>query len=611
MKKLLLALIVFAALAVPAGIYWRRTRAPHVARGAELAPADAILFAQIPSIPRTAERWKLTSLAQLLREPEMKAFLEKPMAKMAGDSPWMAQFETLHNLSPGEAFLTVTSIDGPEPRFVAGFSFGGSRREVERLLEQPWAALKSARPAGRAELVNYGAAEIESFTDKDAVAAGVFRDDWYFFGNDLALLEQTLDRYDGKNGASAGGLATAPGFVEATAPLPADRDALIVAQLGQVMERVTALMLASGQSLDGKQLADLKKTKAIAASTKLDGADFRDTIFILSTDNKAEPPLARHALSLTSSATLLLFATALPATIELPDSATAALTLVLPNIAPMQKSLAAHGLSFSDWNQAFGPEFGAAMDWPQGLMQPSFVLTLDVRDAVKARAFTDVLTGPLPGSPAWTKTETDGAITYSAPAEGLGLISPTFALTDRFLIAGFSADSVALAETKLKSGEANLGSSAPFLTAEKTVAPATSSFAYLDLRGLFERAYGTFRPFIIMSLAFAPVAGEWIDGGKLPSTETFTKHLGPIVMSQSTTATGTLLESTGTLTINQVLVAAVGGAIRAALPNLQNIEAAALDPAKLLNLTPPQTAPIPPPPAQPAPPAAPEPTPEN
>lgn len=597
MKKLLIIALIFAVLAISGGIYWKRTRTPFVSRGAELAPADAIFFAHLPNLHRTQQRWKFTALSQLWHEPEMQAFLEKPIAKMNAETSWVAQFERWQGLEISEAFLAVTSIDGPEPRFVAGFSFAGSAAQVEALLEEPRAALKKARPTGRAELVNYGAAEIETFTEKEATMAGVVRDNWYFLANSLELLEQTLDRYDHKNDVATGGLGSSASFVAATAPLPADPDGMMVAQLGTVMDRLGALMQASGQTLDEKQLMELQKTKSVAVATKLEGTNFRDTIFVLSEGGKAEPPLTQNALALTSPATLLYFAMTLPATLELPDSSAAMLTLLLPNLAAMKESLATNGLTFADWNKAFGPEFGAVLDWPAETLQPSFLLTFDVRETAKAQAFAEALTGPSPGGRGWLKKEEGGAVIYAAPpSEGLSFVSPTLALTERFLVAGLSPEAVAPVGARLKAGEPTLTGDPAFASAAKGLAPATSSYVYVDLRGLVERAYGTFRPFIIMSLAFAPDAGPWIDGGKLPSTETFTKHLGPIVMSQSTSEHGTVFESSGTLTINQLLIGAVAGAVRASLPTLQNMQTGGLDPSKLLQLVqPPATPPAPPP----------------
>jgi hypothetical protein len=57
---------------------------------------------------------------------------------------------------------------------------------------------------------------------------------------------------------------------------------------------------------------------------------------------------------------------------------------------------------------------------------------------------------------------------------------------------------------------------ARYTSAAATVVAPTATFGYIDLRGLVERAYGTFRPFLLMSLAFMPEAGQYIDAGKAP-----------------------------------------------------------------------------------------------
>jgi hypothetical protein len=123
------------------------------------------------------------------------------------------------------------------------------------------------------------------------------------------------------------------------------------------------------------------------------------------------------------------------------------------------------------------------------------------------------------------------------------------------------------------------------------------------------------RPFIAMSLAFSPDSGKYIDAGKLPNTETIAKHLTPSVYSQAVTEEGTLIESVGTLTFNQVFVGTIGGAIAAAFPMIESALAGGLnlDPSSLLNPKPAPADPAPsgPPDAvpapQPPPAAAPEP----
>jgi hypothetical protein len=104
-----------------------------------------------------------------------------------------------------------------------------------------------------------------------------------------------------------------------------------------------------------------------------------------------------------------------------------------------------------------------------------------------------------------------------------------------------------------------------------------------------------------MSLAFSPDAGQYLDAGKLPGTETISRHLTPSIYSQSVTAEGTLIESIGTLTFNQVLVAAIGGGVAAAFPMIESTLSGGLklDPVTL-GLPPPTPAPEPPPAPAPA-----------
>jgi hypothetical protein len=44
-----------------------------------LLPAETVVLASLPDLPRTASRWPKTILAKIGAEPEMKAFLERPL----------------------------------------------------------------------------------------------------------------------------------------------------------------------------------------------------------------------------------------------------------------------------------------------------------------------------------------------------------------------------------------------------------------------------------------------------------------------------------------------------------------------------------------------------
>jgi hypothetical protein len=66
----------------------------------------------------------------------------------------------------------------------------------------------------------------------------------------------------------------------------------------------------------------------------------------------------------------------------------------------------------------------------------------------------------------------------------------------------------------------------------------------------------TLRPILQMSAAFMPSLSERLDPNKLPPTDVITKHLSPVVASQSYAHGGYRSESAGTITMGQAAIAA-------------------------------------------------------
>ncbi len=597
MKKASLALVALLVLAFALFVVFKKTIGRHVP-AAQLVPGETLLFVNVPNLPRTALRWPQTGLAQIFAEPELQKFLEKPRAAAGPGKMLDEKLKQILRLAPREAFAAVTSIDGPQPKWIAGFAFLGRKSEVVALLAEPRAELKKAQPAGKSDIVSFGGTEVETFTYGEVVVAEAFKEDWYLVSNNLDLLKTTMTAAALPTGAPDA-LGKKELFQKAVAKLPADGDMVVFGQLGSLTERITSLLKASGQPIEPAQLAELQRMQAVAWGTKLEGAQVRDTIFLVAPGGTAEPPLPRNALALSAVDTLLYYGLALPKTFEMPDSS-GLVGGYLPMLGAMEKSLAEKGLKWSDLTVAFGPELGVVVDWGQKDPQPTALLALDVRDGAKARAFVDVFTGTAPGTPAWGRKEEGGVTLFQSPTgEGLVPVSPALALTERFLVLGFSSVAVEVGLARLRSGQYAIGQNPAYAGAAKTVGVPTSGFGYLDSKTLFERSYGTLRPFIAMSLAFNPEAGQYLDAGKLPSTETISRHLAPSIYSQSVTAEGTLIESTGTLTFNQVLVAAIGGGLAAAFPIIEASLKEGLDPKTLLPPAP--TPPVPPTPAPPTP----------
>ena len=570
MKKILLTALVLVMVAAVVALVWVKRPGSYHARGAELAPAETVFFAHLPDLRRSADRWQETALNAIWNEPDMQAFLEKPKARLPAMSQWLTRLEQLKRTSPGEAFVAVTSIDASNPRYVGGFSFRGRRGDVEALIAEPREELRKAWPAGKSDIISYNAAEIETFQYQEKVVAQTFRDGWFLVANDLELLQATLDRLDGKGAPS---LATTDIFKSATQPLPADSDGVFFAQLTTLTDRLGSLLVASGQKTSPQQLDDLKRTQAISFSTKMEGTQIRDTFFALHPDATTEPKLPLNTLALSAPETLLYSATAVPASLEIPESA-AALTMFIPGWTLWEKALATRGVKLADFGKAFGPELGSLLDWSAQAMQPSILLALEVRDRTLAQAFADTFTDGQSGGPAWGRKEEGATTTYQMPTQGMGTAlgvvgSPTMVLTEKFLVIGFSQEAVAAGLQRLTLETAGTARIPGLQEARNSVAAPSSGFAYLDVKALFERTYAMFRPFIVMSVAFSGDSGKYIDTGKLPATETISRHLGPSAFSQVVLENGTLAESVGTLTLSQVVVAAVGGGVAAAFPMIE------------------------------------------
>ena len=592
MKKARVVLVVLLLVAVGVFVVFKKTIGAHVP-AALLVPGETVLFVDVPNLPRTALRFPQTGLAKILAEPEMQKFLEKARTAGGPVGAMDAKVAQLLRLAPREVFVAVTSIEGTTPKWVAGCAFIGWKKDAVALLEEPRAEWKKAWPAGKSDIATHGAAEVETFTYGEAVLAEAFQGEWYLVSNNVDLLHTTLDAAALPQG-SPSALGTKDVFKKATAPLPGEGDALVFAQLGSLTERITSLLVASGQAPDPQQLADLKRMQAVAWGTKMEGEQIRDTIYLMAPGGVKETPLALHALGLQTADTFLSYVLKLPEKIEMPDSA-GLVGGYLPMLAPMEKALAAKGLAWADLGKAFGPELGVIADWPLKDGQPSAVVGLDVRDAVKARAFVEVFTGEAAGTPPWGRAEKDGVTTFQGPpGDALVALAPTLALGEKFLVLGLSAEGVEAAVARWQKAPPRVW------TIQEVTAP-TAGFGELDMKTLFERSYGTMRPLLAMSLAFSADAGKYIDAGKLPGTETISRHLTPSIYSQSTTPDGTLVQSVGTLTFNQVLIGAIGGGIYSAYPMIESTL------ANGLKLDPGIFPTAPPPPPDPAPDASPPP----
>lgn len=562
MKKALPVLLLLAA-AVAVYLYVIQKRPSGSVRAPDLVPDETIALLFCPDVPRTQEAWKQTALFKISQEPEVVKFLAPYRETIPGFSETRSKLEKIAECNPTEAFVAITD---DKPSILAGFQFTDGRENVEALLAEAKAALQDAYPTGKSDIQLHGTVQIETFRTETSEFAAALLENWFLAANDFTLLKRTLDRL--RRGDAEGSLGKNALFKEAMERIPEKSDAVFFAQTGTVIERIITLLSVSGQKLKEDQVAELRKVKAFAASAKFEGENVRDTFFALKPGSDAKPELTQSSLAFTAPDTIAYYASRfeVPEKLELPD-ATLDVTGVIAMAKGFQIALESQGVTISAIGEAFGPETGALLTWGKDSMQPTFLMVLDVRDYEKAVSLLDsVARAGLGGIPIARK-ELEGGVYYAMQSTGLPWLPPPgMVLSKKYAVIGFSIEAIMEGLTQAASGEGGVSQSRSFSTAVKSVDKPTRSFAYVDAQKLFDRVYGAARAFLITYAMFAAESSSMVDPTTLPPGEVISKHLGPMVFSQSEVQDGVLAESVGPVTFSQAIVASVvvGGA--AALP---------------------------------------------
>jgi uncharacterized protein (UPF0254 family) len=576
MKKAL-PFILALTLLVAAGVgfyFYQKLSAQGAAAQpmvADYLPADTLLLLSLPDPKGTLADWKTTDLYKIWDEPEVRAFFEKPLSNIPSNKEFNDTLVRIDKISPKHLFVALTGLDEKtnQPHVLAGFQFKGDSKDVDQLLAGPKDALRKNFPAGKADLLNYQGRSIEIFEGgKDNTMASVFLEDWYLISNDLNLLKASLDRIERRAPANQSTLEKDADFQGVCAKLPKGHETLIFARMQPILQRLYAFAAASGQTLTAEQRAESEKIKAIGATTRLENGKIRDTIYYLAPGLKSEwSTLKRSSLPITSADTLLYAAGVLdiPTQSNLPGGAA---TLAI--LEETFKEFTTRGLTLESFRAAFGNEAGTQLDWAANTSQPTLLITLEVRDRAAAEKFVASLTTMPIGDAVWEQEPLEGAIYHKLTIPSVPILTPTLTVTDKHLIIGLHSPEVRGAVSREKAGgDGIVTRSEAYKNTTGMVAKPNVSFAYLDSKAAFERVYALVKSAVMMAPIFVPQIGQYADLNKLPPTETISRHLSPVVFSQTLDAEGLTLESVGPVTFAQVGIGLGAGIGAAAVPMLQ------------------------------------------
>jgi len=543
MKKPLIAIVAILAVLVASFLYVRSQMG--IGDPARLLPPGTVAFSALPDLPRSIMRWPKTTLARIGAEPEMKAFMEKPLAFLQRERGGDEAIDILLGLKPARLYAAALSVEGSQPAMLVGFQFWGGRGEFDKAIARLRAQLYGAVNPEPTRESHQGAEILSTPLTGGGTLYSATQSRWGFLSNNREALLQSLDRAAGRNVEPA--LADDPAYTKVLARLPEGSDFLGFVRPGPVLDALLAFAATMGAKPDENQVEQVKKAEAAGFAIKIDGSDLRDAVFIL----RQEPPeigkLTHQGIQFTTAGTLAYF--------DFLFRLDSLAEIASPWMAGLPAAPDGSSVGLESLPLAIGNEAAVIVDWPAESIRPGVALTVPIKDPVIAESLINRFSALLPET---TVRDVNGLKFYGFPSLRSAFLNPTLAMGDGFLVAGLDVPDVEAALAGREKPE-TLEGSAAFAPALPIFRAANETFGFLDSKAVFERAFPALRQIIVFGAALMPGVDEIVDASKLPATETISKHLTPIVLSQSRFPDGYLVESAGPVTMLQVAAAAAGG----------------------------------------------------
>jgi len=561
MKRILLLLIALAVAAFAGWYYWKVSLQFSSAPVSALLPRQTIFLAYLPDFNRTLDDWHHSDVYQLYREQAVQDFVHPALTGLSNLPKTNAASQTLREieqLDPKHAFLALTSIENTNPRFIGGFHFGGSQEEAARLINKWRSTFLEQTPGAKREKLQYQHHEIELIAAAPFTLATTYDRPWFFAATDLTELKAVLDRANHRAQNQEDTLDKDAAYRAAIAHRPSNYAAFVYLQPKIFSERIAALRAAVRLNPAPGESTMLERMRCIAGSTRFENGKIHDLLFLGMPKLEHGTTVTRSSLSLGTKETFFYLSMLLNVGEKIDTLNQVA---ALAGTKAFQ-ALADSGVTADDWKAAFGLELGSLEDWPSSAHWPSFLLTLPIMDAAKAGKIVETLLRTDERA-TWTDTTKDGVRYFSKQsAASLIAVTPTIAVSDRILIAGFNPVSVEEAMKRSGMSSSDLSNSETYSAAARLLPAPTNFFAYVDTRLLYSRLDASLRPILLMAAAFVPAIVGSVDPTKLPPPEIITRHLSPIVSSQRYDRDGYMAESIGPITLDQ---SAIGLAILSSL----------------------------------------------
>ena len=561
MKRVSFLVIAIAAAAFAAWYVWKLSQQISGASVSALLPRETIFLVHAPDLNRTREEWHHSDIYLLYRESAVQDFLRKPLAKIPKGDTASETLREIEQLDAKNTFFALTSIDNNSPKLVGGFRFRGSPKDAERVIGKWRSHFLEKNPGAKLEKLQYQRHEIELIAANPFALATAYDRPWFFAATDLTELKMLLDRADHRVKNPKETLDEDESYHAAISHRPANYAAFFYVQPKTLVERIAALRAAIQSPTARRQkLSGLEEVRSICGTMRFESGKIRDVLFVgmPKMESRVDETLTQSSLTLGTKETFFYLSSLVKLGEKLETLNPAAIGGA---VGKLFQAFSDSDITADDWKAAFSPEIGSLADWPPSAHWPSLLLALPVINMGKAGKIVEAATRS-DNDAIWTRTEKDGVHYFSmqSPASFIA-ITPTIALSNRIMIAGFNPVSVEEAVKRSTGTSSELADSKTFKGAARLVPTPTNFFAYVDTALLYSRLDASLRPMLLMAAAFMPTITDHVDLSKLPSPEVITKHLSPIFSSQRYERDGYVVESVGPVTFDQSVIglAIIGG----------------------------------------------------
>jgi len=543
MKKAALILaIIFVVVTLI--VFWKLGRSgPRTA--AELLPSTTIALIEAPDLPATLAHWNESVLSKLSKEPEVVAFLQRPLGRLYETSGWLsntmslaAATDLLSKIQPGRFFAALEAQEKGSC-WIAGCQFFGKSKCMEEGLYRMTQGLDTRLGTSTETLLNaqeHHGELIKKRTYPSCVLYSAIHGHWFFVSNDLSALQTTLDL--STHSLLRDSKAGQPQALEKLALYEKNRHHLFLQ--GDLFcylrehPNIESIPYISSL-LEEEEL--LKLAQASGASFRFTEKGLEERLFFNGNFNIQES-ISHQGMKLTDPTTLG-FIERLTGWKEVLEKLKTTRS-ISPALASLLGNVNLNLVGLADFLK---PEMMFSIDWLASSTLPTLLLAAPEDNSEKSANWLDQAAREL-GTSLQASDQNDlllFSMSKIAPS-----IEPSFASANGLFFISSHASTI-IQKSNRSPAMPTLENNADFSKNKSLYDATNEAFFYFDSKEIFTRIYSLLRPSLLLGGNMFPQAKGMIDFSRLPSTALVRKYLTPIVIAQSHEQDGFLVQSSGPL----------------------------------------------------------------